>query len=562
MTSVRSRSRRRNASPKGKNILTILIPGLKRPIDIEFPDGKLPVCQRCKKIYKTRELCRIRDGHNQIPWNTTYLCVSFDDSCLTHNSRGEICLVNEEMMQCRFEATLLDEPPLPFRAKKIHEDDLYSPICTPCKEKNYTRHHCREKQQHSQLPWVTYYIMLRRVDLRSGHYGIDQMGAGVSDQNMHGIPSDTAPSPQSIQHGISPGGWNQKDCSVSEGVKTPSTTSEKDFIDDIHRVPESRSCLLTVTNSSSTLRWLEIDPCVPRTEFRSIRSFSGIPSPMINPWNRHTMMEQIPRGPMELRHNMTGRGDHNPQMQLQQQLGGGVGIPGGGGTCEGVNGSIIPAISPPFTPVPKGAYSAREYTAGPGSQFEQQYHQNYQYYWPQSADYQGHGPPMHSQGPPGSLSIHDYPQDHFSAYQYQQIEHNRRLPYTNGYVPHQYPQESPNGMPRDYYSRFYSYNNGNAAYSQPPANTNPYANEQYSRASDQQESRGPSWSHAPVAKDADELQGPLTSMGQSPDDRGPPAYCQSTNGAAHNDGSEMSNQYSQPQEQDTMPREYYDKHNF
>jgi len=270
--SLKSTSRRKSNTPKGENILNTLIPGLKRPIDIQFPDGLLPVCQPCKKVFKTRELCRLRDGHTCAPWNTIYLCLSFDDSCLTHNIRRELCLVDEEMMQCRFEATLIDKPPLPFYVNKIHKDDLYSPICTPCKEKNYTRHWCREEEQHSQIPWTTHYIMLHRVDLRPGHYGVNQMGPGVSDFNIHDTPTERVSPCQSTENGSSPNSRNQKDCPVSEGGKASSKTSGKDCIDDINKVPvpESRSCLLTINGSSSTLtlRWLEINPCVPKTKFR------------------------------------------------------------------------------------------------------------------------------------------------------------------------------------------------------------------------------------------------------------------------------------------------------
>jgi len=234
MASKIVRKRRRGSScSKGNSVLTTLIPGLKRPIDIQFPDGKLPVCQRCKKIYKTRELCRIRDGHTDKPWNTTYLCISFDDTCLTLNSMGETCLVDEERMQRQYIAQLINEPPLPFRANKIHEDGiLHSPICTACKEKNYTRHHCRVKQQHMQLPWVTMYVMLSTIP----HYD-------PVDHNGSGINSDTPFSPQS---------WSKKNnpASYIGGDKS----AGKKSIDDIQKVPPSRTCLLTITSFSPTLR--------------------------------------------------------------------------------------------------------------------------------------------------------------------------------------------------------------------------------------------------------------------------------------------------------------------
>ena len=239
-----------DSCPKRNNVLTILIPGLKRPIDIQFPDGKLPVCQRCKKVYKTRELCRIRDGHTSLPWNTTYLCVSFDDTCLSRNINGELCLVDEERQQCLYIAKYLKDPPLPFRTKNIHEDGILdSPRCTNCKEKGYTRRHCRERQHHMQLPWVTTYVMLSTIH----HYKyVDQMGTGVSDHNGSGIISDSPSSLQSSEYGIYLDDWSKKDGPTSYigGGKS----AGKMFIDDIQKVPPSRSCVLTITSSSPTLR--------------------------------------------------------------------------------------------------------------------------------------------------------------------------------------------------------------------------------------------------------------------------------------------------------------------
>ena len=144
------------------NILTILIPGFKRPLDILFPNGKLPVCKRCKRIFKTRELCRERDGHTDIPWNTTYLCFIFDDSCLAKDSQGSTRIIDEDAMQCRITATLLDEAPDAdlYHLKHKEITKPHTPICSLCKKKNYTRYHCREKQNHLHLPWVTFYIKL------------------------------------------------------------------------------------------------------------------------------------------------------------------------------------------------------------------------------------------------------------------------------------------------------------------------------------------------------------------------------------------------------------------
>ena len=50
-------------------------------------DQRLAVCHKCKKNYKTREMCRVRNGHTIEPWNTAYVCVTLDDSCTDVNGK-------------------------------------------------------------------------------------------------------------------------------------------------------------------------------------------------------------------------------------------------------------------------------------------------------------------------------------------------------------------------------------------------------------------------------------------------------------------------------------------
>lgn len=270
----------------------------------------------------------------------------------------------------------------------------------------------------------------------------------------------------------------------------------------------------------------------------------------------------VPHGPVDPHYNMTGRGNEHHQQQMQlhhyHQSGGGVGITGSGVTIEGSNGSIIPYISTPFTQVPKSAYCARESVAGPGPQFDQQYHQNFQYNpnWSQSTAYHGHGrgPPIHSQNSPGALFYPDYQQDRLSADTYQHSEHNKRRSCGGDYAPQQYHQDTPKS---DYYNKFYSH----STHSQHQADVSHYPNEQYSRISDQQESRGTRWSHASIAKDTDDLQDHAPSMSTSPNNSEPSTYMpHSSVNITHTDGNEMSNQYPPPsQELDKIPPEYIER---
>ena len=102
------RNRRRSHTMK------IHIPGLHNIIDIPFPDGNLPVCTPCKAMFKSREHCRLRDGHTYVLWIKTYVCVILDDSCITQNSNGGLRLVNEDDVQ--------------FSARLISGTITYTPI--------------------------------------------------------------------------------------------------------------------------------------------------------------------------------------------------------------------------------------------------------------------------------------------------------------------------------------------------------------------------------------------------------------------------------------------------
>ena len=126
-------------------------PGLSRVLDIPFPDRKLPVCEVCKKNYKTRELCRSRDGHTGLPWTTTYICITFEPSCFDSNGN---------LYDGKFTAKALTaQQPYCFKEDK----GCSTPICSICKEKNYTRQYCREKLKHRQLPWGAVYVSLALV---------------------------------------------------------------------------------------------------------------------------------------------------------------------------------------------------------------------------------------------------------------------------------------------------------------------------------------------------------------------------------------------------------------
>jgi len=245
-----ARNRRKNT--KG-NVMKYLIPGLKNIIEIPFPDSKLPVCKRCKKIYKTRELCRIRDGHTDVPWNVTYLCVTLDDSCFDRDSnKGDLRLVEEDSMQ--FVARSLPGPPMPYCAKKGHLGGAKAPICMACKDKNYTRHHCRVKQKHQQLPWGTVYVLLSAIP-RASEKG-SRRNTGCHTQGMdckRTASSMSVSSSCSSEHedASAPKKMKGDECSTATSDTSVSTDDEVVVSDDIRKIESTRAFLMTINKDHS-----------------------------------------------------------------------------------------------------------------------------------------------------------------------------------------------------------------------------------------------------------------------------------------------------------------------
>jgi len=263
-----ARNRRKNSNG---NMMKYLIPGLQNTIEIPFPDRKLPVCKRCKKIYKTRELCRVRDGHTDVPWNTTYLCVTLDDSCFDRDSKGDLRLVDEDSMQ--FVARSLPGPPMPYRAKKGHIGGAKAPICMACKDKNYTRHHCREKQKHQQLPWGTVYVLMSATP-RASENSFPRNGGCHTHEQGSKRPASTISVSSSYSSGHEDASASKRmkgdECSTATSETSASTEEEVVVSDDVRKIEPTRAFLMTINKDHScVLRWLEVDPFVPRSEYGS-----------------------------------------------------------------------------------------------------------------------------------------------------------------------------------------------------------------------------------------------------------------------------------------------------
>jgi len=226
--------------------LTTTLPGFTNPVSLPFPEKCLPVCFRCKKNYKTRELCRVRDGHTDRPWSLTYVCVTLDESCIDSQT-GRI-------IDGPFDAISLD-----FHQPVCEKEKVTSttPICASCKEKNYTRAYCREKQLHNQLPWSTVYVKLSRASNGAPATPVPESpGAGsVRSREDRGDKDDSGCRSPKKQKTVE-GSVSNSPTSVAKGDEGSDVEKESE---PLYPVPQSRTFLLEVDGKKTILRWLNID---------------------------------------------------------------------------------------------------------------------------------------------------------------------------------------------------------------------------------------------------------------------------------------------------------------
>ena len=229
---VSSRISKKN---KVKNVLTFTPPGFRYPIDVPFPERRLPVCERCKKNFKTREFCRSRDGHTGLPWSLTYVCVTLDSTCTGDDGK---------ILEGPFIAR-----PLPAQPYALKGDvNPKTPICAPCKEKNYTRSYCRKKQSHRHLPWSTVYTMLSLAKPGQSPY------AGMS--TSQDISPSTKRDAASVADGDKNGSNSVKRVKNENGDAVDAVDAVKDKpeeSDDINDVPMSRTFVAKVSIDGTSI---------------------------------------------------------------------------------------------------------------------------------------------------------------------------------------------------------------------------------------------------------------------------------------------------------------------
>jgi hypothetical protein len=228
-----------NSSPSTQlQICTIHPPGMPRAFDVPFPPRKLPVCLRCKKNYRSRELCRQRDEHKSLPWQTTYIIVTLTESVLEKREDGSQYITDMPVV-----ATLQEMPDLcrgpadGFMSKQ--------PICKMCKEKNYTREYCRTTSKHTTPPYQTVYIKLVPRTVEDDHI----MNLRLSKKKKRKAEEHCDGKPTSNH-----GGVKVEEEGTEADAHEDEVVNEEDKSDDLSQIHPSKTFFAEVSAKKITVK--------------------------------------------------------------------------------------------------------------------------------------------------------------------------------------------------------------------------------------------------------------------------------------------------------------------
>lgn len=240
------------------NILTFTPPGFHQVLNVKFPDSRLAVCEKCKKNYKTRDMCRVRNSHTSAPWATAFICVTVDDTCLEDGKFIDKPLT-VRMVQWQ-----------PFCVRKPF--DIHHPVCSSCKKTNRTRAFCRERHKHRQLPWCTVYVLLSALESTDPSTVVADPSKPAAEAKEESEEDDDGKETSDKEAGSKPA------AKEPEAPKTGEASAEKanengepvgvidsnfEETDDINDIAESHTFLVKVSCHGMSVHWLdlaELDP--------------------------------------------------------------------------------------------------------------------------------------------------------------------------------------------------------------------------------------------------------------------------------------------------------------
>lgn len=270
------------------NVLTFTPPGFKQAINVKFPDSRLPVCVSCKRNFKTKDMCRVRNQHTRPPWTTAYICMTLDASCTDEDGKYVDKPFVVRMVQWRPYNVMEDFPP-----------NSKTPVCATCKKTNRTRSFCRDRHKHRKLPWCTVYVMLstqesadpstvvaapsRKIDTaKHTDEENNQVKINSSSPSSKVKAKESATTTQTDKHQLSESTTEEVNEQSTTAAKTKTSASDVPKRrstmggDDINDIPESRTMLIQINDEETTISWL-------RLSLEDESTMTGVWAPQIAP---------------------------------------------------------------------------------------------------------------------------------------------------------------------------------------------------------------------------------------------------------------------------------------
>lgn len=242
------------------NVLSFTPPGFTQSLNVKFPDSRLPVCVSCKKNFKTKDMCRVRNLHTRPPWTTAYICMTLDKSCTDEDGNYVDKPFVVRMGGWRPFCVMEDFPP-----------NSKTPVCATCKKTNRTRSFCRERHKHRKLPWCTVYVVLSTQEsadpstiVAAPSTKIETAKDVDTENNQANINASTPPSvnrkSNMVDAQTSSLDTNDASGKNREGKKGSSGGNKRLKIagDDINDIPESRTMLIQINDDETTIKWLQL----------------------------------------------------------------------------------------------------------------------------------------------------------------------------------------------------------------------------------------------------------------------------------------------------------------
>jgi len=176
-------------------------------------------------------------------------------------------------------------PPASYCSKPTALDGTNSPICMACKDKNYTRHHCRVKNKHLELPWGTVYVILSAIPVASESTGFFDNDSNSPSSSKKRSSSDGSEEPITSKRSKT----NDDDGEASQSsIKEEDDTDAEESVDStetIQKIHSSRAFLITVGKDDCVLDWLNLDPLASNDQTDE------------NAWNHQQTMDNMPEQP-------------------------------------------------------------------------------------------------------------------------------------------------------------------------------------------------------------------------------------------------------------------------